>query len=79
MGFGSFLSELWDAVTTPDDEVSTWAGHGPTRYHWRCECGGHSRDGGFLIESDATYAAERHQWRQGVGHALPDVYSEDLT
>ena len=33
------------------------------RYHWQCLCGASSRRPGFLIESDAEYAAWRHETR----------------
>lgn len=46
------------------------------QYHWRCECGAHSR-GGFLSEPDAEYAAQRHQWGKGVGHPMPETHSMD--
>jgi len=49
-----------------------------TIYHWRCECGAKSRGpGGWGIPSDADYNAQRHQWRMGVGHPLPEVYSTE--
>jgi hypothetical protein len=46
-----------------------------TFWHWRCECGAHSR-GGDPFKSDAEYNAQRHQWRQGVAHQ-PEVYSTE--
>lgn len=48
-----------------------------TLYHWRCECGAHSR-GGDPFESDAEYNAQRHQWGKGVGHPMPEVYSTEV-
>lgn len=46
-----------------------------TLYHWRCQCGAHSRgDGGWLFESDAEYNAQRHQWRSSAEHS-PEVYT----
>ncbi|MFD6534929.1 hypothetical protein [Streptomyces goshikiensis] len=49
-----------------------------TRYHWRCECGAHSR-GGFLIQSDAKYAADRHVWSKykDKGHPTPEVHTTE--
>jgi hypothetical protein len=47
-----------------------------TLYHWRCECGAHSR-GGDPFESDAEYNAQRHQWGKGVDHPMPAVYSTE--
>lgn len=47
-----------------------------TLYHWRCECGAHSR-GGDPFESDAEYNAERHQQGKGVDHPLPLVFSTE--
>jgi hypothetical protein len=55
---------------------STSAGFGSTLYHWRCACGAHSR-GGDPFMSDAEYNAQRHMWRQGVGHPMPEIYSTD--
>jgi hypothetical protein len=49
-----------------------------TVYKWQCECGAHSR-GGDAFEDDAKYLAQQHQWRKGVGHPMPDVYSEQIT
>lgn len=43
-------------------------------FHWRCECGGHSR-GGWLLETDAEYGARRHQWSNGIDHPAPEIYS----
>ncbi|WP_143666764.1 MULTISPECIES: hypothetical protein [unclassified Streptomyces] len=49
-----------------------------TVYHWRCECGAHSRlPGAWGLPVDARYNAERHQWRKGVGHPMPEVYSTE--
>jgi hypothetical protein len=48
-----------------------------TRHHWRCECGARSRKDGFLIRSDAEYAAQRHQLSKAVGHPVPETYSTD--
>lgn len=60
---------------------SSSASDGPrtrTRWHWRCECGAHSR-GGYLFKSDAEYNAQRHQWRKGVGHPMPEIDSTEET
>ena len=46
-------------------------------YHWKCECGAHSR-GGNPFESDAEYNAQRHQWAKGVGHPMPEVYATEV-
>lgn len=48
-----------------------------TLYHWRCECGAHSRDGD-PSQSDAVYKAQRHQWSKGIHHSMPEVYSTDV-
>ncbi len=49
-----------------------------TLYHWRCECGAKSRGpGGDLMRSGAEYNAQQHQWRKGVGHPMPEVYSTE--
>ncbi|MGK5677649.1 hypothetical protein [Actinoplanes sp. URMC 104] len=50
-----------------------------TFYGWRCPCGGHDR-GGFGFRSDAEYAAQRHQWKKGIGHPMPEIHSfeEDI-
>lgn len=45
-----------------------------TFWHWRCECGGHSRGGDFF-KADAEQNAYLHQNRKGVGHPAPEVYS----
>ncbi|BDH15385.1 hypothetical protein [Streptomyces hygroscopicus] len=42
-------------------------------YHWRCACGAHSR-GGDPFKSDAEDNAQRHMWRKGKGHPMPEVY-----
>lgn len=47
-----------------------------TLYHWRCECGAHSR-GGDPFESDAEYNAQQHQWSKGVDHPMPAIYSTE--
>ncbi|MFE9469406.1 hypothetical protein ACFYNW_38530 [Streptomyces virginiae] len=47
-----------------------------TRYHWRCECGRHSRDG-FLSEFDAKYAADRHVWSKDKGHPMPEIHTTE--
>jgi hypothetical protein len=47
----------------------------PMTYHWRCACGAHSRGGD--IKADAEYNAQRHMWREGVGHPMPEVYSTE--
>lgn len=52
----------------------TRGSHSRTVYHWRCSCGARSR-GGWLIAHGANYAAQRHMWREGVGHPMPDVFS----
>jgi hypothetical protein len=69
------LRALGAAESQPD--ALSDSPHGPTRYHWRCVCGAHSRADGFLIAYDAEYAAQRHMWNQGVGHPMPDVYSTE--
>lgn len=43
-------------------------------WHWRCECGSHSRYGG-VFKADADQNAFVHQNRKGVGHPMPEVYS----
>lgn len=73
---GKFLRGLADALSQSDAEEGTYDARLLTHYHWRCECGGHSR-GGWLFESDAEYNAQRHQWGQGVGHPMPETYSTD--
>lgn len=45
-------------------------------YHWRCSCGAHSRGpDGWPFSLEAENAAQRHQWKKGVGHQMPEVYS----
>lgn len=46
-----------------------------TFYYWRCECGATSR-GGDTWEQRMHQLAWQHQWRNGVSHPLPEVYSE---
>lgn len=49
-----------------------------TLYHWRCECGAHSRGpGGWLIAPDAEYNARRHMWNKDKGHPMPEVYTTE--
>ncbi|WIB68912.1 hypothetical protein DEI93_07750 [Curtobacterium sp. MCBD17_035] len=43
-------------------------------FHWKCECGGHSR-GGWLYRMGAEQGALMHQNRKGVGHPMPEIYS----
>ena len=47
-----------------------------TFYHWRCECGAHSR-GGDPFKSDAEYNAQRHVWSKAKGHPTPEIYSTE--
>lgn len=47
-------------------------------YNWRCECGAQSR-GGDPFERDAEQNAQRHQWRKGVDHPMPEVYSTEVS
>lgn len=49
-----------------------------TCYHWRCECGAHSRDG-WLFESDAKYNADRHVWGKykDKQHPTPEIYTTE--
>ncbi|MGW1275543.1 hypothetical protein ACWD4V_01110 [Streptomyces tsukubensis] len=47
----------------------------PMIYRWRCECGAKSR--GSDTKADTEYNAQRHQWREGVGHPMPKVYAFD--
>lgn len=80
-----FIRELADAITSSNSDGETGvAGDDDNPYrakpgvywHWRCECGGHSR-GGDPFKMDADYNAQRHQWNKGVGHPDPEVYSTD--
>lgn len=48
-----------------------------TLYHWRCECGAHSR-GCDSIKFDAECKAQRHQLRKSIGHPMPSVYSTEV-
>lgn len=74
---GKFLRGLAHAVSQSGAESETsYDASRRTQYHWRCECGAHSRTGGgWLLEADAEYAAQRHQWGKGVGHPMPEIYS----
>ena len=56
-----------------DDENPYYAKSG-VYWHWRCECGAHSRRGD-QFKGDADQNAQRHQWRKGVDHPIPEVYS----
>lgn len=47
-----------------------------TWWHWRCECGAHSRGGGS-IRSDAEFLAQRHRLSKPFGHPIPEVYSTE--
>jgi hypothetical protein len=40
----------------------------PTRWHWRCSCGGHSHSDGFMSENDAEWRGRDHVHRQPVSH-----------
>ncbi len=71
------LHGLARALSNTGDEGDTrGAGHS-TRHHWRCECGAHSREDGFLIRTDAEYTAQRHLLSKAVGHPVPETYSTD--
>lgn len=82
----NFLRKLADAITNSDSEggdkgrpgadVNPYYARSGTFWHWRCECGGHSR-GGDQFKADADQNAYLHQWRKGVGHPMPEVYSTD--
>ncbi|MFG1860805.1 hypothetical protein [Microbispora bryophytorum] len=69
------IEKIWRALKGAASQPSTAPGAPRSRtfYHWRCSCGAHSR-GGWLITFDAEYNAQRHMWRQGVGHPMPEVY-----
>lgn len=71
-----FLRGLAEAVSQPDHGSGYDARLLP-RHAWHCECGGHSQRGGFLSRLDAEYAAQRHQWRKGVGHPMPEIVHEE--
>lgn len=76
---GDLMRSALNAVARPSAERSAHGSYDAsthTHYHWKCECGGHSR-GGWLFESDAQYAAQRHQWGQGVSHPMPMIYSTE--
>lgn len=73
----NFLRGIADAVSQSGAAEGTYDASRLTHYRWRCECGAHSREGGFLFEADAEYAAQQHQWRKGVGHPMPETHSTD--
>lgn len=73
----NFLRGLADAVSQSEPAESTYDARLLTHYNWRCECGAHSRGGGFLMKFDAENAAYQHQWRKGVGHPMPETYSTE--
>lgn len=85
-GKGSECAGEWDSATQADRMMRFWERRADAilldtnldHYHWRCECGAHSR-GGFLSQSDAEYAAQRHQWGKGVGHPMPETHCMDGT
>jgi hypothetical protein len=60
----------------PGDHDNPYSARPGTFWHWRCDCGGHSR-GGDQFKVDADQNAQRHQWNKGVGHPMPEVYSTD--
>lgn len=62
-----FLRGILGGGSSPEPRTQTF-------YHWRCSCGAHSR-GGDPFESDAEYNAQRHQWRNGIDHPMPEIYS----
>jgi hypothetical protein len=63
---------LTGAASQPDETSRSF---NPMTYHWRCECGAHSR--GADIKADTEYNAQRHMWSKGVGHPMPEVYSTE--
>lgn len=67
---------FWRKLSEPERRVL---------YHWRCECGAHSR-GGNTSKYDTERRAERHQLEAGVDmesflagkrHPLPNVYETE--
>ena len=58
------------AASQPGTEAGGFSN--PPIYRWRCECGAESRYSD--VKADTEYNASRHQWRQGVGHPMPEVY-----
>ncbi|MGW8362897.1 hypothetical protein ACWGK1_20270 [Streptomyces wedmorensis] len=56
-------------------DASTDGFSNPPIYRWRCECGAKSRYAD--IKFDTEYNAQRHQWRYGVGHPMPEVYADE--
>ena len=71
--FANFLRGLTDAISQPAESKAVRDLREMTRYQWSCECGGHSRSDGFVFPADAEYAAQRHQWNNGVHHPMPTV------
>lgn len=67
------IGNLLRALARADQAPGSYDARRLPFYVWRCECGAHSRSEGFLSESDASIAADRHQWRLGVGHPMPTV------
>jgi hypothetical protein len=63
---------LQDAASRSDAQDN--APRNEMNWHWRCECGAQSRGGD--IKADTVYNAQRHQWRKGTGHSMPEVYPE---
>lgn len=74
-----FLRGLAEAIAQPEDNSAQYSVDHSIQYHWSCECGAHSRADGFGFESDAQYAAQRHQWGKGRGHAMPAVHRTKTT
>lgn len=68
--FERIRSALKGAASQPTSPVMR------TRYHWRCECGAHSR-GGFLLLTDVKSALDRHVWSKGKGHSMPEIHTTE--
>ncbi|MGW6571413.1 hypothetical protein ACWGAN_04465 [Streptomyces sp. NPDC054945] len=62
-----------DASQRSDTEPDSFSN--PPIYRWRCECGAKSR--GSDIKADTEYNAQRHQWRHGLSHPMPEVYAAE--
>ncbi|WIB34427.1 hypothetical protein [Curtobacterium sp. MCSS17_005] len=73
MMFGKLLRDIANALSsdsTPKDDYDWSQNEG--NWRWRCSCGAQSR--GEDIKYDTTYNAQRHQWRSGADHPMPEVY-----
>lgn len=66
------LRRVWMRQTPRDRSLAPPVGTLLPAYRWVCACGARGLDGQFN-RSDVEYHAQRHQWRKGAGHPMPEI------